>query len=102
MNSNPPSMEALLADRLSAANATLRATLHETEEYVRHEPTKAVLWAMLAGYVIRMLPMAAITSALLRLAIAAVRPAALLFGVAKLWDACQGPRTREQTELPFH
>ncbi len=95
-------MEMLIGHHLDAAEATVKATVRDTEEYIRHEPLKAVLWAMLAGYLMRILPMTAIVGALLRLLLTILRPALFIFGVAKLWEALRSGSSREQPELPFH
>lgn len=95
-------METLIGHRLDAAEATVKATVRDTKQYIRHEPLKSVLWAMVAGYLMRILPMTTIVGALLRLLLTILRPALFLFGVAKLWEALRRESSREQPELPFH
>lgn len=95
-------MDAVISNRLAAAEATVKATLRDTEEYIRHEPLKAVLWSMLAGYLMRTLPMTAIVGALVRLLLTAVRPALFLFGAAKFWEELRSEPLSKQAELPFH
>lgn len=92
----------MIDERLEAADAAVKATLRETEEHIRHEPIKAVLYAALAGYLMRMLPMRAILSGVARLLLSAVQPTLLIMGAAKAWDACRQSPSQEQTELPFH
>ena len=95
-------METLIGHRLDAAEATVKAPVRDTKQYIRHEPLKSVLWAMVAGYLMRILPMTTIVGALLRLLLTILRPALFLFGVAKLWEALRRESSREQPELPFH
>lgn len=68
------------------AEATISAAVHEAKTYIRREPDKAVLWALAAGYVLRMLPLAAILNALVRLLLVTLRPAIVIFGATKVWE----------------
>jgi hypothetical protein len=63
--------------------------LSETEGYVREKPAQSLVWAFVAGYVLNRLPLGRILSGLLRLLIVALKPAILIYGAAKLYQAAQ-------------
>jgi hypothetical protein len=65
------------------------AVLSETEDYVREKPAQSLVWAFVAGYVLNRLPLGRVLSGLLRLLIMALRPAILIYGAAKLYQAAQ-------------
>jgi hypothetical protein len=67
----------------------VEAVLSETEDYVREKPAQSVVWAFVAGYVLNRLPLGRVLSGLLRLLIVALRPAILIYGAAKLYQAAQ-------------
>ena len=65
----------------------VETVLSETEDYVREKPAQSLVWAFVAGYVLNRLPLGRILSGLLRLLIVALKPAILLYGAAKLYQA---------------
>ena len=67
----------------------VEAVLSDTEDYVREKPAQSLVWAFVAGYVLNRLPLGRILSGLLRLLIVALRPAILIYGAAKLYQAAQ-------------
>jgi len=67
----------------------VEAVLSETEDYVREKPAQSLVWAFVAGYVLNRLPLGRVLSGLLRLLIVAIRPAILIYGAAKLYQAAQ-------------
>jgi hypothetical protein len=67
----------------------VEAVLNETEDYVREKPAKSLMWAFVAGYVLNRLPLGRVLSGLVRLLIMALRPAILIYGAAKLYQAAQ-------------
>jgi hypothetical protein len=67
----------------------IETALSETEDYVREKPAQSLLCAFVAGYVLNRLPLGRIVSGLLRLLILALRPAILVYGAAKLYQAAQ-------------
>lgn len=67
----------------------VEAVLSETEDYVREKPAQSLMWAFVAGYVLNRLPLGRILSGLVRLLIMALRPAILIYGAAKLYQAAQ-------------
>lgn len=68
----------------------------QTESYVRSNPTQAVLSAVGAGFVLRLLPIGALVGALVRLALFALRPAIFIYGAVSLYKHFQGTATSEQ------
>ena len=68
------------------------------EEYVRANPTQAVLSAVAAGFVLRLLPIGALVGALVRLAVFALRPAVFIYGAVALYKHFQGaaPQTTDE------
>ena len=67
----------------------VETALSETEDYVRERPTQSLLCAFVAGYILNRLPLGRIVTGLLRLLVAALRPAILIYGAAKLYQAAQ-------------
>ena len=67
----------------------VEAVLSETEDYVREKPAQSLVWAFVAGYVLNRLPLGRVLSGLLRLLIVALKPAILIYGAAKLYQAAQ-------------
>jgi hypothetical protein len=65
------------------------SVLNDTENYVRANPTQALLYAVLAGYLLNRLPVARIATALVRLLYVALKPAVLVYGASKLYEAAQ-------------
>ena len=61
------------------------------ENYVRENPSQAVLSALAAGFVLRLLPLGAILGALIRLVLFAVRPAIFIYGAVSLYKHFQEP-----------
>ena len=73
----------------------VEAVLGETEGYVRTKPAQSLLYAFAAGYILNRLPFGRILSGVLRLLIFALRPAILVYGATKLYQAAQ-QENREQ------
>lgn len=63
--------------------------LNQTEVYIRENPGQALLYAFVAGYVLNHLPVGRVVSGLLRLSVFALKPAILLYGATKLYQAAQ-------------
>lgn len=63
--------------------------LEQTEGYVRENPTRALVYAAVAGVLIDRLPVFRILGGLARLSLLAVRPAVLIYGATKLYQAVQ-------------
>ncbi len=61
----------------------------QTEVYVRENPGQALLYAFVAGYVLNRLPVGRVIGGLLRLSVLALKPAFLVYGATKLYQAAQ-------------
>lgn len=61
----------------------------QTEAYVRENPGQALLYAFVAGYVFNRLPVGRVVGGLVRLSVFALKPAVLLYGATKLYQAAQ-------------
>jgi hypothetical protein len=67
----------------------VETALGETEDYIREKPTQSLLYAFLAGYILNRLPLVRILAGIFRLLLAALKPAILVYGAAKLYQAAQ-------------
>jgi hypothetical protein len=67
----------------------VEAVLTETENYVREKPAESLLCAFVAGYILNRLPFGTVLGGLFRLLIFALKPAILIYGAAKLYQAAQ-------------
>jgi len=67
----------------------VETVLSETEDYVREKPAQSLLYAFIAGYVLNRLPTGRILGSLFRLLVVALRPAILIYGATKLYQAVQ-------------
>jgi hypothetical protein len=61
----------------------------ETEAYVRENPVQSLLYAVLAGLVLNRLGIGRILKGVVRLALFALKPAILIYGAAKVYEAAQ-------------
>ncbi|HME88647.1 MAG TPA: hypothetical protein VKE30_05485 [Chthoniobacterales bacterium] len=63
--------------------------LSDTETYVRENPMQSLAYAVLAGFVLNRLGIGRILRSIVRLALFALKPAILIYGAAKLYEAAQ-------------
>jgi hypothetical protein len=61
----------------------------QTEDYVRANPMQALLYGVAAGFILDRLPIGRIFSMLVRLVFLALKPALLIFGALKIYQATQ-------------
>jgi hypothetical protein len=61
--------------------------LTETEAYVRANPVQSLAYAILAGFVLNRLGIGRVLSGVVRLLLFALKPAVLIYGAAKLYEA---------------
>jgi hypothetical protein len=59
----------------------------QTEDYVRANPTKSLLYGVAAGFILDRLPIFQILRALVRLLLMAIKPVILIYGATKLYEA---------------
>jgi hypothetical protein len=81
--------EDFLQQNLSAARAGIEGKVNEATTYTRENPEKALMWALGGGYLLRMLPITGIFAALIRVLLALLKPAAAIYGIAKIWQKAQ-------------
>jgi hypothetical protein len=67
----------------------VETVVNETGEYVREKPTQSLVYAFAVGYVLNRLPLRLVCGGLIRLLLFALKPAALIYGAAKLYQAAQ-------------
>src|SRR4051794_14017180 len=75
-----------LEESFANAQATVKQYVSDVVEETRRNPERALLWAVGAGYLLRLLPTTRILSGLLRVLFGFVKPAAFLYGMSKLWN----------------
>jgi hypothetical protein len=63
--------------------------LTQAEEYVREKPAQSVLIALLAGFILNRLPVGRLLGGVVRLALFALKPALLVYGATKVYEAVQ-------------
>ena len=63
--------------------------MNQTETYVRENPVQSIAYALLAGFVLNRLGVGRIIRTFVRLALFALKPAILIYGAAKLYEAAQ-------------
>lgn len=62
--------------------------LDQADAFARREPTKAVVSAFGAGFLLNLLPVGTIVGALTTAAFTLARPILLVFGLRKVWELC--------------
>jgi hypothetical protein len=67
----------------------------QTEQYVRDNPSQAVLSAIGAGFVLRLLPLGAIVGLLVRLLLSLARPALFIYGAVAVYKHFTGAPEHE-------
>ena len=77
---------------LHYAREQVDAVLSQTEHYVRERPTQSLLYAFLAGFVATRLPLGRLIGAFVRLVLFALKPAILIYGATKLYQALEEER----------
>jgi hypothetical protein len=58
----------------------------QTEDYVRANPTRSLLYGVAAGFILDRLPIFRILGGLIRLSLKAFKPAILIYGATKLYQ----------------
>jgi hypothetical protein len=90
MNQSSAEVVAELPERgLHWVKGQVEAVLSETEDYVREKPAQSLLCAFVAGYILNRLPVGRILSGFFHLLVVALRPAILIYGATKLYQAAQ-------------
>ena len=90
MNQLSPEIAAEFPERgMQWVKDRVETVVNETGEYVREKPTQSLLYAFAAGYALNRLPLGRVLAGFIRLLIVALRPAILIYGVARLYKAAQ-------------
>jgi hypothetical protein len=63
------------------------APWEKLERTIRQEPTKSVLLATIAGFVLCILPVGRLIGLVIKLLFVLIKPALIVLGVVKLWEA---------------
>ena len=87
-------------ETVAAARTTFDRCVAEASDYIRTEPVKALGTAAAAGFALRVLPVARIVNTLLRVTLALVRPAMLVYGGAKVWQKIHGITSHDRAAAP--
>ena len=78
-----------IAQAVSGARARVERSRQDLTAYAQLQPEKALLTALVVGYILRVLPTARILRGLVHLMLALLKPAALAYGAAKVWQKLQ-------------
>jgi hypothetical protein len=90
MNQSSAEVAAELPERgVQWVKDQVEAVLTDTQSFVREKPAESLVCAFAAGYVLNRLPLGKVLSGVLRLVIFALKPAILIYGAAKLYQASQ-------------
>ena len=79
----------LAEDGLRYTRETFDDLMNQTEEYVRANPAQSVFYAFVAGFILNRLPIGRIAGGVFRLALFALKPAILVYGATKLYQAIE-------------
>ena len=83
------SPEQFIEDQLAALKTNAQHCLDDLGAYTQLHPHQTLLSALGAGYALRVLPTTRILGGVIHLAMLMLKPAALIYGVSKLWHATQ-------------
>lgn len=83
------SPEDLIQSTLETARDNVSRCIHDVIAHTQQHPEEALLYALGAGYALRMLPTVRILSGVAGLALRLVKPAVLVYGASKLWHVVQ-------------
>lgn len=81
------SPEQFMEDQLAALKENAQRCLDDVGAHTQLNPHQALLWALSTGYMLRVLPTTRILGGVIRFSVALLKPAALIYGVSKLWHA---------------
>lgn len=74
---------------LHHAKEQVAMVLSEAENYMREKPAQSILYAFLAGFILNRLGIGRILGGIFRLSLFALKPAILIYGATKLYQASQ-------------
>ncbi len=82
---SPVSSETIFKGTVDRITIFTDERLRRTRSYTRESPLRALGRAAVIGYLLRVLPVRALIGALVDLTLVLMRPAAMLFGAAKVY-----------------
>ena len=89
MAKRAPKSEDIAERGLRYTKDQFEQTLEQVEGFVRENPARSVAYAFAAGFILNRLPTGRILSGFVRLALVAFKPAILIYGATKLYQASQ-------------
>lgn len=92
------SPEQFIADQLAGLKANAQRCLDDVGAQTQLHPHQTLLWALGAGYLLRMLPTTRILGGVTSLALALPKPAALIYGAWKLWHVTQNSASPDRQQ----
>src|ERR1051326_5360755 len=79
-----------ISDAARNAQESFQHYYADSEEYVRHNPTKAALIAIGTGFLLAQLPLRWMAVALIKVLFLLVKPATFIYAIARLTDDLRG------------
>jgi hypothetical protein len=77
-----------LAERsLRYTRAQFDEVVHQAEDFVRANPARSIFYAFIVGFILNRLPLGGLLRGAVRLLLFAVKPAILIYGATKLYQA---------------
>lgn len=80
------SPEEFIEESLSNLRASVERSVKDVTAYAQRNPERALLWAAGSGFLLRTLPLPRILCALICFLLALLKPAALIYGAAKILE----------------
>ena len=84
-----PTSDDIVVRGFNQAKGQVDEVLQQVEKYVRENPGQAMLYAFVAGYVLNRLPVGGVLRGLVKLSLFGVKPAMLVYGATKIYEASQ-------------
>lgn len=87
--------ERFIEQTVSTARTSVARSVDDAVAYTQLYPQRAIVSAFAAGFALRVLPTGRIVGGLARLSLAVLKPVALIYGVAKLWEKSRAETTAD-------
>ena len=87
-----------MEEAFSKAQAAAARCVDDAVAYTELYPQRAVATALAAGLALRVLPTARIVGGVVRLSAGLLKPALLVYGIAKLWKKSQATTQKTQRD----
>lgn len=82
-----------MAKQTKTPPPAIESIMQRADDFARREPAKAVVSGFGAGFLLNLLPLRAIASALVAIAFSCLRPALLFLGLMKACEFCRTNKT---------